>query len=584
MHYYDPMLRFNRLAILVTLTCALGVNAQNLAAENQAPHPHSSQLTGPLFYQLLMGELNARAGDAGAAYSLVLDAARKTESAQLFQRAVEIALQARSGPSALQAAQAWKQVLPDSKEANGFLFQILIGLNRIGDTLEPLKQELVSTPAVNRPKFIAAIPQYYVRTSDKKLAADTVEKALSKHLSDPTEASASWTTIARMRFDAGNLDGAIDATRKAQNADPAAKGPVLLSLYLMREQVPHAEALVLLHLERNSTPEIRMDYARTLLGAQRFAEAQAQLQIMTTAHPDFQDSWLIQGVLQAQEGNLEAAERSLQQYISLVQRRQNNQSESDKGLTQAYLSLSQIAEQRKQYEIADAWLNRIDSKDSVLSAQLRRAVLMAKQGQVNAALQLIHNQSEDSDSDARMKIATEVQILREEKQFAAAYSVLKSAIEQNPNDWDFVYDMAMVVEKMGNLAEMERLLRSIIASKPDYHHAYNALGYSLADRGHLLPEAKQLILKALEYAKADPFIMDSLGWVEFRSGNHEEAIRILQSAFNSKPDAEIAAHLGEVMWTMGKRQEAIEIWKQGNQINPKNDTLTDTLKRLGVKW
>ncbi len=578
------MLRFNRLAILVTLTCALGVNAQNLAAENQAPHPHSSQLTGPLFYQLLMGELNARAGDAGAAYSLVLDAARKTESAQLFQRAVEIALQARSGPSALQAAQAWKQVLPDSKEANGFLFQILIGLNRIGDTLEPLKQELVSTPAVNRPKFIAAIPQYYVRTSDKKLAADTVEKALSKHLSDPTEASASWTTIARMRFDAGNLDGAIDATRKAQNADPAAKGPVLLSLYLMREQVPHAEALVLLHLERNSTPEIRMDYARTLLGAQRFAEAQAQLQIMTTAHPDFQDSWLIQGVLQAQEGNLEAAERSLQQYISLVQRRQNNQSESDKGLTQAYLSLSQIAEQRKQYEIADAWLNRIDSKDSVLSAQLRRAVLMAKQGQVNAALQLIHNQSEDSDSDARMKIATEVQILREEKQFAAAYSVLKSAIEQNPNDWDFVYDMAMVVEKMGNLAEMERLLRSIIASKPDYHHAYNALGYSLADRGHLLPEAKQLILKALEYAKADPFIMDSLGWVEFRSGNHEEAIRILQSAFNSKPDAEIAAHLGEVMWTMGKRQEAIEIWKQGNQINPKNDTLTDTLKRLGVKW
>ena len=142
----------------------------------------------------------------------------------------------------------------------------------------------------------------------------------------------------------------------------------------------------------------------------------------------------------------------------------------------------------------------------------------------------------------------------------------------------------MLVEKMGNLAEMERLLRSIIAGKPDYHHAYNALGYSLADRGQQLPEAKQLILKALEFAKEDPFIMDSLGWVEFRSGNHEEAMRILQTAFRSKPDAEIAAHLGEVMWTLNMRNEAIEVWKQGIQINPKNDTLMETLRRLGVKW
>jgi Flp pilus assembly protein TadD len=215
---------------------------------------------------------------------------------------------------------------------------------------------------------------------------------------------------------------------------------------------------------------------------------------------------------------------------------------------------------------------------------LRRAILMAKQGKADAALLLIHSQSEHSDSDARMKIATEVQILREEKQYAAAYTVLRNAIDRNPSDWDFVYDMAMVVEKMGNLAEMERLLRSIITGKPDYYHAYNALGYALADRGRQLTEARQLILKALEYAKDDPFIMDSLGWVEFRSGNHEEALRILQSAFNSKPDAEIAAHLGEVMWTLNKRQEAVEVWKLGTQINPNNDTLVETLKRLDVKW
>lgn len=576
------MLRFNRLAVLVSLTFALGVNAQNVSSARSAPLV--SSLDAPLFYQLLISELNARGGDAASAYSLMLDAARKTKSAALFQRAVEIALQARSGASALQAAQAWKQTLPESKEANSFLFQILIGLNRIGDTLEPLIQELASTPQISRQAFIASIPQYYARTSDKRLAALTVEKALSKNLLIPSEASVSWTSIGRMRFEAEEFDSAITAIRKAQAADSNAEGPVLLSLLLMRANVTEAEAVILQHLDKHPTPKIRMDYTRVLLSAQRFSEARAQLQIMTSQYADFPDAWLIQGVLQIQDNDLNAAETSLKHYLSLIQTDQKVNSEASRGTTQAYLSLAQIAEQRKDYSSADAWLSRIGNREDILSAQLRRAVLLTKQGNVDGALELIRNQRAGSEADSRLKTTAEVQILREDKQYAAAYQVLKDAIDRNPLDWDLVYDMAMVAEKMGNTAEMERLLRSIITAQPDYHHAYNALGYSLADRGIQLPEAKQLILKALEYAKDDPFIMDSLGWVEFRSGNLEEALRLMKTAFLSKPDAEIAAHLGEVLWAMDKQQDAIDIWKKGSLLNPENQTLIETLKRLGVKW
>lgn len=576
------MLRINRISILVSLVFAMGVNAQNLSTVG--PKPADSQLNGPLFYQLLLGELNARGGDASAAYSLILDAARKTQSSELFQRAVEIALQARSGASALQAAQAWKQSLPKSKEANSFLFQILIELNRIDDTLEPLKQELASTPAAGRPAFIASIPQYYARTREKKLAALTVQKALIKHLLVPAEASVAWTSIGRMWFEAEEFDSAVEATRKAQEADPQAEGPLFLSLMMMRAKVPKAEALILPHLDKKSTPTIRMEYARILLGTQRFTEAKAQLQVITSEYPDFPDAWLIQGVLQVQENDLNTAEKSLTQYLALRPIDQNTHVDGDRGLTQAYLSLAQIAEQRQDYSGADAWLDRINSKDDILSAQLRRAFLFAKQGNLDGALSLIRSQHERSDVDARLKISAEVQILREDKQYAAAYSVLRDATNQNPRDWDFVYDMAMVVEKMGNTAEMERLLRSIITANPDYYHAYNALGYALADRGTQLVEAKQLILKALDYAKEDPYILDSLAWVEFRSGHHEEALRILLAVFQTKPDVEIAAHLGEVMWTMGKREEAIGVWKKGSLLNPENETLRETLKRLDVKW
>ncbi len=152
-----------------------------------------------------------------------------------------------------------------------------------------------------------------------------------------------------------------------------------------------------------------------------------------------------------------------------------------------------------------------------------------------------------------------------------------------PRDNDLVYDQAMLAEKAGKPQEMERLLRSIIARKPDYHHALNALGFSLADRGLRLQEAKALIVKALEFAPEDPFITDSLGWVEFRLGNGKEALAILERAFKTQQDVEIAAHLGEVLWSLGQRERALDIWREGLRINRDNGTLQDTLKRLGVQ-
>ena len=123
----------------------------------------------------------------------------------------------------------------------------------------------------------------------------------------------------------------------------------------------------------------------------------------------------------------------------------------------------------------------------------------------------------------------------------------------------------------------------LIAMKPDNQNAYNALGYSLADRNVRLAEARTLIQKAVQLAPDDPFIADSLGWVEFRMGNTQEATRILEAAYKQRPDAEIAAHLGEVLWVSGQRDRAMAIWKEAVQADAENETLQETLKRLRVK-
>ncbi|MDP1564814.1 MAG: tetratricopeptide repeat protein [Polaromonas sp.] len=552
-------------------------------AAAQAPAAPSS-LDGELFYQLLIGEINTRAGEAAAGFALILDAARKTNDAQLYQRAADIALQSRSGDAALQAAQAWRQAQPASREANRYVLQILIALNRLTETVEPLRSELRLAPLPEHARVIGTLPRLYARAADKKLAAGVMEQALAEQLASAATGAAAWSAVGRMRLAAGELPGALAAVERAQALEPAAEGPALLALEMMDPKLPGAEPLVRKYLEGNprALPEIRMAYARNLLDAQRYAEASAQLQVVTREKPDYPEGWLVLGSLQLQDNQLAASQTSLLRYIELVQQGEQNE-QSTRGLSQAYLSLAQLAEKRKDFAGAESWLAKIANSQELVQAQTRRASLLAKQGKLSEARQLIRQLPERKPEDARIKMMAEITLLRDQKEYKSAYELLSRAVAKFPGETELLYDQAMMAEKLGSLGEMERLLRQLLVLKPDYHHAYNALGYSLAERNVRLPEAKQLIQKALEFAPADPFIQDSLGWVEFRMGNKAEAARIFEIAYKAKPDAEIAAHYGEVMWSMGQRDKAIAIWKEGMLLNPENETLLETLKRLRVR-
>lgn len=557
--------------------------AQAKAAQASAP---LSTLDSTLFYELLVGEITAQEGEAAVGFALLLDAARKTSDVQLYQRATDIALQARSGDAALQAALAWKQDVPASREANRYVLQILIALNRISDTLEPLKTEIRMAPDAERVAVLTAVPRAYARASDRKLASSVVETALADYLGSPATASAAWTTAGRMRLAAGDSAGALDAAKRGQAADPRAEGPAVVALELMDPKMPDAETLVQKYLDDSQStskalPEIRMAYARTLLDAQRYAEATAQLHIVTRDKPDYPESWLILGTLQLQDNQLALAQASLERYIALAQ--QAPQAQANPGLAQAYLSLSQLAEKRKDYAAAESWLGKIENSTDLALAQTRRASILASQGKLEEGRSLIRQLPERTPEEARLKLNAEVGLLREFKQYRQAYDVLAQGLAKTPDDTDLLYEQSMLAEKLGALGEMERLLRQVILLKPDYHHAYNALGYSLADRNIRLPEARELIQKAVAFAPADPFIKDSLGWVEFRMGNKLEAAQIFEAAYKAKPDAEIAAHLGEVLWSLDQRDRAMAIWKEGQLINPDNETLLETLKRFKVK-
>ena len=575
-------MRLKSVLLPLLLSCSLGIHAQTTSTSE--PASKRSALEAPLFYEILLGEINARQQEPGAAFALLLDAARKTKEPALFRRAVQVALQARSGDSALQAAKAWNQAIPDSREANHFVLQILLGLNRVAETQEVLKREISLAPAKERRDLIWSLPQGFERMSDRTLAASTVQKALGNWLSDPSVGATAWAVIGRLWQAADDKTKALDAATKGIAVDARSEHPALLALSLMNPQTPQAESLVKKHLP-SARPEYRMAYVKTLLKSQREDDAQRELKAIRTLTPDYADAWLIDGALAMQSGQPTLADKQFQHYLELVDAQPAAQQapETKRGRSQAFLSLSQLAMQRKDLNAAEAWLQRVDNPEDVLRAQVRRAALMAQQGRVDEAITLIQSLPEKSEADAGLKRSAEVQLLRDEKLYARSRDRLQQLIQQFPDDLELVYELAMTQEKLGNLPEMERLLRQLIAARPDDANAYNALGYSLADHSLRLPEAIELIKKALELSPNNPFITDSLAWAEFRSGNLDEAVRLLRGAFKDRPDAEIAAHLGEVLWQAGQQQEALQIFREGLKINPGNETLSDTLKRLHIQ-
>jgi Flp pilus assembly protein TadD len=174
----------------------------------------------------------------------------------------------------------------------------------------------------------------------------------------------------------------------------------------------------------------------------------------------------------------------------------------------------------------------------------------------------------------------EAQILRDSGDTAGAFALLTQALAAHPDDPDLLYDVAMVAEKLGRLDVAEEKLSRLIELKPTNAHALNALGYTLVDRTPRIAEGLVLIERALALAPDDPFILDSMGWAQFRMGRLDEAEASLRRAMAERPDPEIAAHLGEVLWAKGDRARAQDLWDAQLKSAPDNAVLLETVRRL----
>lgn len=572
--------------VVMSLWGGFGVNASHAQTPTKTQHTViQAEKTAEALYLALLAELQMQAQQQGVAYSLMLEAARKSGDPDVYKRAIAIALQNRAGQAALEAAQTWVKAWPQSTEALRTLLQLQLTLQKIEASGEVLGLLLKHSSAEELPDLWVALSQSYAKLENPEMVIPILEKQLRPWLDKTEQAAGAWATLGRVQLAGKQATAASTALEKALTYPIRSDNVGLLATELLEIDPDKTEKLLQAYLAQPSANSVlRMSYVRHLLNKERMSSAWPHLKILTTQHnpPPVPESWLLKGLVEHQLNRYVDATDSLKIFLNILRESPTLVNQFNRGATQALLILAQIAESRHDLGEAEMWLAEITDGEEVLSVQSRRASVLLKRGDIDAAMALIDASPDKQGNDKKAKLLTKVQLLRDNKQLLRAYTLLEDNAHHS-KDEDLLYEQAMIADKLNRFQDMERLLREIINANPDHHHALNALGYALADRNERLLEAKELIKKALALAPADPFITDSLGWVKFRLGQLDEAEKLLRQALTKRPDAEIAIHLAEVLWQQGRLDDAKSMFKQAKELQSDHPALTPTMQRLGVE-
>lgn len=580
----EPMTNASTAAETATLQADKTDASKQVETDNKAPE---KPLTADFIYHYLMAEISGQRGDFSTSSAMFYRLAQEEQDARFAERAAKIAAYGRINNLVLPSVQLWATLAPESAEAQQAITEILVKGNQLEKAKPHLKQLLANEKTRARGfLFIHNI----LNKSDDKQAVLTLTQSLAKPYPQLPEAH---LAIAQSAAVAQKIPLALEALT---NADTLRSGWIIaaaLKGQLLFNESPQSaidfyHSFLFAHPGQN---EIRINLAKVLVNESQYAlakkeyptiiqyaqsavETSGRMQITPKHQPamrqkaekNLADITAVIGLLSFQSKDYAAANSYLQQALDL------NFSDPE----QIYLYFGQIAEKQAKNKIAKNWYEQITAGQHFLSAQLNIANLIKQQTSVDEAITFLDTVDHLTQPQQVIVIQTQAAMLHEASRHSDAFDFLKHAIQQMPSAPPLIYDYALSAERLGKFDLMETQLRNVIKAKPTFAAAYNALGYSFADRNIKLNEALTLINTALRLSPNDHYMLDSLGWVYFKQGQLTQAIKYLRQAYLIQHDPEIAAHLGEVLWQQGNHQEAQKIWDDALAKHPENAVLTST--------
>ena len=571
-----PQFRINKLTGIISLTvCSmLLISHLSLAAEiiakpevtPQATVIPKNGLTPEIIYDYLLAEIAAQRSEFAISSHLFLDLAKSTRDPSLAERAVKAAALGNQGQLALQASKVWAELDPNSLEAEQATIQLLIASGNLIEA-KPYLEKLLAKSDTRAAGFLG-INSLFARQLDKKVVQSVVT-ALAKPYPGLPEAHFAIAHAAFNANDSATMQAELDLAEKLRPGWEVP--PMMRAQLLQKESADKAIASYRDFLKKYpKANDVRMALAKLLVSQRHYEEAKPELIQLSKAAKGNPEIHAVLGLLAIEAKDYPAAEK----YFQLALKNGFKEPE------QIYIYLGKLADQQKNDKQALAWFDKVQPGERYLEARISAANVIARTKDADEAIKMLDEVDDLTTEQQIIVIEAQAALLSQAKRNQESFDLLDKAVQNMVNAPDLIFEYASAAERIGKYDLMETELNKVITMKPDYAAAYNALGYSLADRNIKLDLAKELIDKALALTPDDHFMIDSLGWVYYRLGKLDLAVEQLRRAYNVQPDPEIAAHLGEVLWQQGKQEEAKKIWQGALKNNPDNEVLLSTKKKF----
>jgi tetratricopeptide (TPR) repeat protein len=552
--------------LLASVLCVSGC-ATNSVTKSSANSIHTKLNTESDFvFKYLVAEIAGQRGDLTTSSKVFYELAKTSQDAGLAERAAKVAAYGNVPGMSIPTVKLWSELDPTSSEAQQAMTEVLIAANQLNEA-KPYLTKLFDKEQTRAGGFLY-LNNLLNRSNDKAGVLNLVQSLAAPY---PELAEAQFA-IAQSALAANQSDVALQALDKADSLKPGWNVAALLKGQILFNKAPQSgidfyQSFLEQHPDSN---EVRVNMTKIMVNQKQFDAAKQQYPIILQYGKNSPEVTAVVGLLSFQAGDFAAAEGYFQQSLT----------QDFKDTDQLYIYLAQVTQKQNRDTDAMAWYNKVQPGQHFLEAQINLANLVARTQSVDKAIEKLDAIEDLTTEQEIIIIQTQASLLAKAKRDTEAFDLLDKATKNLPNTPELVYDYALAAERVNKTDVMESELRKVIAEKPDFAAAYNALGYSFADRNIKLDEAVTLIEKALTLSPNDHYMLDSLGWAHYRKGNLDKAITYLEQAYQVNQDPEIAAHLGEVLWKKGKYDEAKKIWADALSRNPDNELLITTTKKF----
>ncbi len=520
-------------------------------------------------YSLMVAELAGSRSRFDIALGNYLQQAHQTRDPGVVARATRIARFLNAHQAALEASQLWTQIEPDNTEAHFIAASELARIGRLMEALDEATQLITDTQNSAIFQNIAARAATATDTQREQLLF-RYQQLLSEH----PDHDGLILGIALIQQENNQLDEALALTEQLLNKDPDHVTGIILRSKLLEQQKKPEQALDLLSRKLSAHPEemrLRLQYAR-LLASYDLDKAYEQFQVLHNQSPHDPDILFSLALISHEQQRNDEAKAFFEQLIVDGAR-----------TSSAHYYLARIAESENDFNSALEHYLQVKPGPDFLPATSQVIDILVRAGELDAANNHLTAIRQRFPQESARLYLLQAEKLGKYQYLEEAEQALTEGLTFESENNQLLYARAMINERRNFIDLLELDLRSILRYNPNHVDALNALGYTLADRTTRYDEALDLITQALRIKPNDPAIMDSMGWVQYRLGNYEEAILRLQEALKQLSDPVIASHLAEVLWVSGQEEKAKDIWHEAVSQAPNNPVIQEAIKRLGVQ-